>query len=97
MTTAGTDAGWRAWRMRVDSPGVWPIHCHCESFCIFSLFVLWLADDHVLALQHMIMGMQTVWVFGDAADIRALPAPNLAGYLTYGDDITATVNHTPSY
>jgi hypothetical protein len=43
------------------------------------------------------MGMQTVWVFGDSADIQALPAPNLAGYLTFGDDVTATVNHTPSY
>ena len=40
--TAGTDVGWRAWRLRVTQPGVWMIHCHI--------------------LQHMVMGMQTVWV-----------------------------------
>lgn len=27
-TTAGADAGWRAWRLRVSSAGVWMIHCH---------------------------------------------------------------------
>lgn len=25
---AGVPAGWRAWRIRVDDPGVWMIHCH---------------------------------------------------------------------
>jgi hypothetical protein len=32
----------------------------------------------------MIMGMQTVWVFGDTADILRLPKPQVKGYLTYG-------------
>lgn len=27
-TVNGTDAGWRAWRLRVDQAGVWMIHCH---------------------------------------------------------------------
>lgn len=27
-TTAGVDAGWRAWRLRVEDPGVWMVHCH---------------------------------------------------------------------
>lgn len=27
-TTAGADAGWRAWRIRINEPGVWMIHCH---------------------------------------------------------------------
>lgn len=30
------------------------------------------------------MGMQTVWVFGDTADILRLPKPQVQGYLTYG-------------
>jgi hypothetical protein len=34
--------------------------------------------------QHMIMGMQTVWVFGDTSDILKLPKPRVEGYLTYG-------------
>lgn len=28
VTGNGTDAGWRAWRLRVTEPGVWMIHCH---------------------------------------------------------------------
>ena len=32
----------------------------------------------------MIMGMQTVWVMGDTADILKLPKPQVEGYLTYG-------------
>jgi hypothetical protein len=32
----------------------------------------------------MIMGMQTVWVFGDPSDILKLPRPRVEGYLTYG-------------
>jgi len=27
-TPSGTDAGWRAWRLRVQDPGVWMVHCH---------------------------------------------------------------------
>lgn len=32
-TTPGLNAGWRAWRLRVDQPGVWMIHCHV---CVLS-------------------------------------------------------------
>ena len=27
VTTAGAPAGWRGWRLRVQDPGVWMIHC----------------------------------------------------------------------
>jgi hypothetical protein len=32
----------------------------------------------------MIMGMQSVWVMGDADDIRSVAQPYVAGYLQYG-------------
>lgn len=44
-TIAGADAGWRAWRLRVEEPGVWMIHCHTLQHMIMgewlflSLFV----------------------------------------------------------
>lgn len=57
-------SGWRAWRLRVQEPGAWMIHCH--------------------TLQHMLMGMQTVWVFGDTQQILKVPRPEVEGYLTYG-------------
>lgn len=27
-TTAGANAGWRVWRLRVEDAGVWMVHCH---------------------------------------------------------------------
>lgn len=67
--------GWRAWRLRVQQPGVWMIHCH--------------------TLQHMLMGMQTVWVFGDAEQVMALPKADIEGYLTYGGDVYGNSSHAP--
>ncbi|PTB45270.1 multicopper oxidase [Trichoderma asperellum CBS 433.97] len=65
--------GWRAWRVRVQDPGVWMIHCHM--------------------LQHMIMGMQTVWVFGDAHDLLRANYPDVTGYLVYGGNVNGNATH----
>ena len=37
MTTPGTAAGWRAWRLRADNPGVWMIHCHILQHMIMGM------------------------------------------------------------
>lgn len=65
--------GWRAWRVRVEDPGVWMIHCHM--------------------LQHMVMGMQTVWVFGDSDDLMRAKYPDVEGYLTYGGSVNGNATH----
>ncbi|KAL4949359.1 L-ascorbate oxidase [Aspergillus filifer] len=71
-----TDQGWRAWRLHVQDPGVWMVHCH--------------------TLQHMIMGMQTVWIMGNASEIRGAGTPDgLEGYLTYGGDAYGNASHDP--
>ncbi|KAG5915681.1 hypothetical protein E4U53_004433 [Claviceps sorghi] len=46
----------------------------------------WMMHCHIA--QHSVMGMNTVWMFGDAADIRRkFPAPPyVAGYLAFGGD-----------
>lgn len=36
MTTPGANAGWRAWRIRVEQPGVWMIHCHTLQHMIMG-------------------------------------------------------------
>lgn len=72
---ANAKQGWRAWRLRVEQPGVWMIHCH--------------------TLQHMLMGMQTVWVFGDSHQLMALPKPEVQGYLTFGGDAYGNQSHAP--
>lgn len=59
----------------------------------------WMMHCHVA--QHQVMGMATVWVFGDAEDIRGkFPAvPYTQGYLNYGgsaygsEDTEPVVNH----
>ncbi|KAK3316564.1 Cupredoxin [Apodospora peruviana] len=73
----GAAAGWRAWRMRMDNPGVWMIHCH--------------------VLAHMMMGMQTIWTIGSAADIMKIPCNESQGYLTYGGNVYGTTTTSPSY
>jgi len=74
-TSMDRKQGWRAWRLRVQQPGVWMIHCH--------------------TVQHMIMGMQTVWVFGDAKDILAVPRPEVSGYLSFGGSAYGNSSHAP--
>jgi L-ascorbate oxidase len=77
QTTAGINAGWRAWRLRVEDAGVWMIHCHI--------------------LQHMAMGMQSVWVMGDYEQITRIPYPDTAGYLEYGGSAFGNASFSPSY
>ena len=74
-TTVGGKQGWRAWRLRVEQPGVWMIHCH--------------------TLQHMLMGMQTVWVVGDEKELLKVPKPEVSGYLTYGGSAYGNSSHAP--
>ncbi|KAI4611795.1 hypothetical protein J4E83_008046 [Alternaria metachromatica] len=42
----------------------------------------WMLHCHVL--QHMIMGMQSVWVMGDYEDIARIPYSGAQGYLDFG-------------
>ncbi|KAI0002709.1 putative multicopper oxidase [Xylariaceae sp. FL0662B] len=54
----------------------------------------WMMHCHIL--QHMIMGMQTVWVFGDAASIlREIPEPYIDGYLQYGGSAYGNASTDP--
>ncbi|CAJ2509494.1 Uu.00g145200.m01.CDS01 [Anthostomella pinea] len=54
----------------------------------------WMMHCHIL--QHMVMGMQTAWVYGDAASIlKEIPEPYIAGYLTYGGDAYGNDTYDP--
>jgi L-ascorbate oxidase len=55
----------------------------------------WMMHCHIL--QHMIMGMQTVWVFGDTSSILArFPSePYISGYLNYGGDAFGNSSYDP--
>jgi L-ascorbate oxidase len=76
---AGTQEGWRCWRLRVQDAGCWMLHCH--------------------VLQHMIMGMQSVWIMGDYEDIAKIPYSGAQGYLDFGgtayggQDISPVAHH----
>ncbi|SMQ52027.1 unnamed protein product [Zymoseptoria tritici ST99CH_1A5] len=54
----------------------------------------WMIHCHIL--QHMIMGMQTVWVMGDAAEITRVPLPDAEGYFTYGGSVTGNTTDWPT-
>uniref|UniRef100_A0A4E9ENH2 L-ascorbate oxidase n=1 Tax=Gibberella zeae TaxID=5518 RepID=A0A4E9ENH2_GIBZA len=55
----------------------------------------WMMHCHIA--QHQVMGMATVWVFGDAEQIRGkFPAPPYTqGYLTYGGSAYGTEDDQP--
>ncbi|KEF57337.1 L-ascorbate oxidase [Exophiala aquamarina CBS 119918] len=55
----------------------------------------WMMHCHIL--QHMTMGMQTVWVFGNASSILAkFPnPPYINGYLDYGGDAYGNDTYDP--
>ncbi|OQV19063.1 L-ascorbate oxidase [Hypsibius exemplaris] len=73
---SGDVVSWRAWRIRVRSPGVWMMHCH--------------------VLQHMVMGMNTVWVFGGEHDLKPLSREHAALYLGYGGRAYGNDSFDPS-
>lgn len=54
---------------------------------------VWMMHCHVLA--HMMMGMQSVWVAGEAEDIMELPPSVSAGYYTYGGSVMGNATNPP--
>jgi L-ascorbate oxidase len=54
---------------------------------------VWMFHCHVL--QHMVMGMQTVFIFGNRNDVMAQSDPVDAGYLTYGGSAYGNTTHSP--
>ena len=44
----------------------------------------------------MLMGMQTVWVMGNASEVMKADRLDVEGYLTYGGDVLGDENKWPS-
>jgi hypothetical protein len=42
---------------------------------------------HCHTLQHMVMGMQTAWIFGNRDEIMEQSGPAPEGFLTYGSSV----------
>ncbi|KAL5338357.1 Cupredoxin [Aspergillus crustosus] len=54
---------------------------------------VWMFHCHIL--QHMVMGMQTVFTFGDRDDILAQSGPVNEGYLVYGGSAYGNATRAP--
>ncbi|TAQ83117.1 hypothetical protein B7494_g8559 [Chlorociboria aeruginascens] len=54
---------------------------------------VWMIHCHIL--QHMVMGMQTVWVMGNETDILKVPIEHIKGYLQYGGTANGNDTHDP--
>jgi L-ascorbate oxidase len=55
---------------------------------------VWMMHCHILA--HLIMGMQTAWVFGNAEEITGrVPQPYIAGYLDFGGSAYGNETYDP--
>ena len=51
---------------------------------------VWMLHCHTLS--HMVMGMQSLWMLGDAGDLAPLPAGSEQSYLVYGGDAYGNAN-----
>ena len=54
---------------------------------------VWMIHCHIL--QHMIMGMQTVWVMGNQSELLKVPYPDVTGYLDYGGSVYGNDSYSP--
>ncbi|QUC24037.1 uncharacterized protein UV8b_08278 [Ustilaginoidea virens] len=54
---------------------------------------IWMVHCHTL--QHMIMGMQSVWAVGTAADIQRVPYEYISGYLDFGGSAYGNLSYSP--
>ncbi|KAJ5297898.1 hypothetical protein N7508_008147 [Penicillium antarcticum] len=54
---------------------------------------VWMMHCHIL--QHMVMGMQTVFAFGNRSDITVQSDPVDEGYLTFGGSAYGNVSYDP--
>lgn len=55
-TTAGAPAGWRAWRYRVSTPGVWMVHCHTLQHMVMGEFLFSFFFFFLLRLSELQLG-----------------------------------------
>ena len=54
---------------------------------------VWMVHCHIL--QHMVMGMQTVWVMGNESQILGVPWQHVQGYLEFGGSVYGNETHAP--
>lgn len=54
---------------------------------------VWMIHCHLQ--YHMLMGMQTVWIMGNASEITAIPQPYAEGYLSYGGSAYGNASYDP--
>ena len=70
------------------------MHCHILQHMIMGkLDSLGVATD----IANTSLGMQTVWVFGNASEITSnAPYPDVTGYFTYGGDVYGNSSYSPT-
>lgn len=57
-------------------------------------FSVWMIHCHTL--QHMLMGMQAMWIMGNATEVTHNLDPKLMdGYLKYGGNAYGNSSHAP--
>lgn len=54
---------------------------------------VWMIHCHIL--QHMVMGMQSVWIMGEYGQITGIPATDVGDYLVFGGDVNGNETHAP--
>lgn len=86
--------------MATKSPKSWVSLLRSTFMINISIDLLIIASSvwmiHCHTVHHMIMGMQTVWIMGNASQITRETSPNLVeGYLSFGGDAYGNASYSP--
>jgi L-ascorbate oxidase len=89
-------SGWRAWRIRIEQPGVWMIHCHLLPHMVFGMQTVSSYRDKMPLFQLTAMANASqVWVMGNSSQVLAVDQPDVEGYLNYGGSVYGNKTHAP--
>lgn len=89
-----TTARWRAWRIKLQNPGTWVMHCHILAHMIMSLLSDFSSNFLETIAGVVTAEMQTGWMFGNAVDIVGqVPEPYLSGSAYGTRRVSPTVTH----
>ncbi|KFY73696.1 hypothetical protein V499_06224 [Pseudogymnoascus sp. VKM F-103] len=90
----GTLSAWRAWRLRIDHPGVWMIHCHLLPHMVWGMNSAWVMGNQTEVLSLIDRpGVEGYLTFGGSVVGNETHPPEVVEYFPLSDWEDGTVGN----
>ncbi|OBT83528.1 L-ascorbate oxidase [Pseudogymnoascus sp. 03VT05] len=90
----GTLSAWRAWRLRIDHPGVWMIHCHLLPHMVWGMNTAWVMGNQTEVLSLIDRpGVEGYLDFGGSVVGNETHPPEVVEYFPLSDWEDGTVGN----